>query len=84
MFALFTVHTDECTYSYENLLVVIPEFTPENINKLSDHIKKSYELNEDQFLQLLDYENFENDGVVLKENNSGFTAHLIIKRVDCL
>lgn len=83
MFSLSTVHTDDCTYSYENLLAVIPDFSPGNINKLADFIKEKYELNEDQLLELLDYQNYEYNGVVLKDKD-GYEYCLIIQTVKCI
>ncbi|QIC71862.1 MULTISPECIES: hypothetical protein [Acinetobacter] len=83
MFSLSTHHSDDCTYSYENLLAVIPNFSPENINKLADFIKENYELSEDQLLELLDYQNYAYNGVVLKDLK-GYTYRLIIQTVKCI
>ncbi len=83
MFSISTHHTDDCTYSYENLLAVIPSFSPENINKLAEFIKENYELSEDQLLELLDYQNLEYNGVVLKDKQ-GYEYRLIIQTVQCI
>lgn len=83
MFTLSTVHTDECTYTYENVLVVIPNFSPTNIEKLSDYIQKTYEMNEDQLLELLNYEHHTYNGVVLKDKKS-LDYHLIIQAIECI
>lgn len=83
MFALSTHHSDDCTYSYENLLAVIPNFSPENINKLADFIKENYELDEDRLLELLDYQNLGYNGVVLKDKQ-GYDYRLIIQTVKCI
>ncbi|MCP0917842.1 hypothetical protein MUB04_15000 [Acinetobacter indicus] len=83
MFTLSTHHSDDCTYSYENLLAVIPSFSPENINKLTDFIKKKYELDEDQLLELLDYQDLAYNGVILKDK-AGYSYRLIIHTVQCI
>lgn len=83
MFSLSTVHTDNCTYSYENLLAVIPNFSPENIEQFTKYLKEKYVFEEDQLLQLLDYNHYEYDGAVFKDQKD-LSVHLIIQSVECI
>jgi hypothetical protein len=81
MLTLSSVHTDDCTYHYENLIAVIGDLSADNINELSAYLAKSYQVNEMQLLELIDIENYEYDGTELL-TLGGEKVHLKIGRIE--
>lgn len=83
MLGLFSVHTDECTYHYHNLLAAIGDLNPDNIHSLSEYLKAKYEVEEMKLLELIDTDHFEYDGAKFKDHN-GYTEHLVIQRIELI
>lgn len=82
MLSLSSIHTDDCTYYYRQLIAVISDLSPENINALTAYLEQSYQVNDMKILELIDIENhLEYDGAHFEDHKGGST-HLIIDRIE--
>lgn len=73
MNGIYIIYSDECTYSFDEVLFITPD---ETTKAVYDRLNQSYEMTEDLFLELV------TEKYVSVKDKSGYTTNLKIDNIE--